>query len=181
VKCASSFQVGPEVAVTLRYEVYDADGEHVGGSDGPRQILFGFGELLAPVERALEGASPGDSRTVRIPAKEAFGPRDPRALVEFERDEFPAEVAPGDTFEADGPDGEVVVLRVLDVTEDAVVVDQNHPLAGQTLRVEVSVLDTRPASADELKAAASSLSGPTEDAASPLIRAERLLRGPSRR
>ncbi|GMV13906.1 MAG: peptidylprolyl isomerase [Myxococcales bacterium] len=176
-----AYQVGPEVVVTLTYEVYDAEGEHVGGSDGPRQIVFGFGELLAPVERALEGALPGQERTVRVKAKDAFGERDPRAVLEIDPADFPADVAPGDSFEAEGGAGEVIVLRVLDVTPDAVVVDQNHPLAGQTLRVEVRVLETRPATAAELEAAAQALNEPARRPESQLISAERLLRGPSQR
>lgn len=176
-----AYQVGPEVVVTLTYEVFDADGELVGGSQGPRAIVFGFGELLAPVERALEGALPGESRTVRVKAKDAFGERDPKAMLEIDRADFPEDVAPGDSFEAEGSEGEVVVLRVLDVTPDAVIVDQNHPLAGQTLRVEVRVLETRPATTTELEAAAKALEEPEQGPETQLIVAERLLRGPSRR
>ncbi|MCC6666410.1 MAG: FKBP-type peptidyl-prolyl cis-trans isomerase [Polyangiaceae bacterium] len=178
---SSQYQVGPEIVVTLSYEVFDADGELVGGSDGPCSVVFGFGELLAQVERAVEGAVPGESRTVRLSAQQAFGERDPKAVIEFDRAEFPADVAPGDSFEAEGEGGDVVVLTVLDVTPDAVVVDQNHPLAGQPLRVEVQVLETRPATADELTAAAAELEEPADTADSQLIVAERLLRGPTQR
>ncbi|MCC6898271.1 MAG: FKBP-type peptidyl-prolyl cis-trans isomerase [Polyangiaceae bacterium] len=177
----SEFQVGPEVVVTLSYEVFDAEGELVGGSDGPCSVVFGFGELLPQVERAIEGATPGEPRTVRLGPKQAFGERDPRAVVEFDPAEFPADVAPGDSFEAEGEGGEVIVLTVLDVTPDAVVVDQNHPLAGQALRIEVRVLATRPATADELAAAAAELAEPADPADSQLIVAERLLRGPTQR
>lgn len=177
----SSYQVGPEIVVTLSYQVFDAEGELVGGSDGPRTMLFGFGDLLEPVERALEGALPGESRTVRVKAKDAFGERDPRALLEIDRGDFPPDVAPGDSFDAEGSEGEVVVLRVLDVTPDAVIVDRNHPLAGQALKVEVRVLETRPATAEELRAAASALEEPREKPDSQLVSVERLLRGPSRR
>ncbi|MBK7583549.1 MAG: FKBP-type peptidyl-prolyl cis-trans isomerase [Myxococcales bacterium] len=176
-----AYQAGPEVVVTLTYEVFDADGELIGGSEGPLETLFGFGGLLPPVERGLEGAVPGQSRTLRIKAKDAFGERDPRAVLEVDREEFPAEVAAGDSFEADGPEGETVILRVLEVTPDAVVIDQNHPLAGQALRVEVRVLATRPATVGELEAAAEALQGSAQTADSQLIVAERLLRGPSRR
>lgn len=172
----AAYQVGPEIFVTLSYEVFDADGELVGGSDGPRGLVFGFGELLPPVERALEGALPGESRTVRIKARDAFGERDPKALLAVDPADFPADVAPGDAFEAEGSAGERIVLRVVDVTPDAVLVDGNHPLAGQALRVEVRVLDTRPATAEELAAAARALEPPAQGGAAPLISAERLIR-----
>ncbi len=176
-----AYQVGPEVVVTLTYEVFDSDGELVGGSEGPRSILFGFGEILPQVERALEGALPGEARSVQVKAKEAFGERDPKALLEVDPADFPADVAPGDSFEAEGSEGEVIVLRVLDVTPDAVIVDQNHPLAGRSLRVELSVLDTRPATPEEVDAAARGLDAPVQTAETQLIVAERLLRGPTQR
>jgi FKBP-type peptidyl-prolyl cis-trans isomerase SlyD len=136
---------------------------------------------LPQVERALEGALPGEARSVQVKAKEAFGERDPKALLEVDPADFPADVAPGDSFEAEGSEGEVIVLRVLDVTPDAVIVDQNHPLAGRSLRVELSVLDTRPATPEELDAAARGLDAPVQTAETQLIVAERLLRGPTQR
>jgi len=167
--------------VTLTYEVFDADGELVGGSAGARGMVFGFGELLAPVERALEGALPGESRTVRVKAKDAFGERNPLALLEVDPADFPPDVAAGDAFEAEGDADERIVLRVIEVTPDAVIVDQNHPLAGQTLRVEVRVLETRPATAAELAAAAEALEVPARGPETRLILAERLIRKPSQR
>lgn len=175
-----AFQVGPDVVVTVRYEVFDAEGEHVGGSDGAREVLFGHGELLPAIERALEGAVPGTKKSIRVAAKDAFGERDPKALLEVERDEFPPDVAPGDSFEAEGDDGARIVLKVLDVLPDHVVIDQNHPLAGQALRVEAEVVATRPASLAELRAADERQAREAGEAESPLVPAERLLRGPSR-
>ena len=173
----ADFQIGPGVVATLVYEVFDGEGELIGGSSGEREILFGFGELLPAVEHELDGLAPGARKTVRVAAKDAFGERDPRALVEFDREEFPADVAAGDVFEAEGEGGETVVLRVL---EDAVVVDRNHPLAGQSLRVEVEVRATRPATAEELEEAERAAEAEPGTAASPLIPADRLLRGPPR-
>lgn len=175
------YQVGPDICVSLSYEVFDADGELVGGSRGPVEVVFGFGEILPGIERAIDGTLPGQTKTVRLKAKDAFGERDPKAVLEVDRSEFPDDVAPGDTFEAEGEGGEVVVLRVLDVLEDAVILDQNHPLAGQALRVEVRILATRPATAAELERAGAEATDPGEEPDSPLIAAERLLRGPSRR
>lgn len=175
-----AFQVGPDVVATLRYEVFDAEGELVGGSDGAREVLFGHGELLPALEHALEGALPGDRRSVRLSVKDAFGARDPTALLEVDKHEFPADVAPGDSFEAEGQDGVRIVLKVLDVLADHVVVDQNHPLAGQALRVEAEIVATRPASQAELAAAAERDLHEAAEAESPLVPAERLLRGPSR-
>jgi len=166
--------------VTLEYEVFDADGEHVGGSRGACDVVLGYGQLLPAVEREIEGLWPGEQKSVRVKAADAYGERDPDAWIELERDEFPEDVAAGDSYEAEGEDGVVVVLQVLEVSEDRVVVDQNHPLAGQALRVEVRVQATRAATAEELEAAESALEGDGFEAQSPVIPADRLLRGPTR-
>jgi FKBP-type peptidyl-prolyl cis-trans isomerase 2 len=100
-------------------------------------------------------------------------------------------VAPGDRYEAETPEGDTIVLRVLEVTDDAVVIDTNHPLADQTVRFELQVVAVRPASAAELRAAAERLeaenqaaeAGPAapETGVSPLVPLRRLLEGGRRR
>jgi FKBP-type peptidyl-prolyl cis-trans isomerase SlyD len=175
-----AYQAGPGIVVTLEYDVFDAEGEHVGGSRGACDVVLGYGQLLPAVEREIEGLWPGAQKSVRVRAADAYGERNPDAWIELERDEFPDDVTAGDSFEAEGEDGVVVVLKVLEVDEDRVVVDQNHPLAGQALRVEVRVLGTRPATAEELEAAESALEGDDLEADSPVIPVDRLLRGPTR-
>jgi FKBP-type peptidyl-prolyl cis-trans isomerase SlyD len=104
-------------------------------------------------------------------------------VVEVDRSDFPPDVAPGDRFDAEGDDGRPVLLQVLDVTEDAVVLDGNHPLAGQRVRFEIAAHEVRPASAEELLAAEELLEGAPDGGNSPLealVPVERLLRGPSR-
>jgi FKBP-type peptidyl-prolyl cis-trans isomerase 2 len=183
-----SYQVGPGIVVTLSYDVFNDDDELV-GSENERELVFGTGELLPAIERAIDGLSPGAKRTIRVKASDAYGARDPKAIVEFDRAEFPEDVAPGDVFEAEGPTGEIVVLCVLDADAERVVIDQNHPLAGQALRVEARVLATRPATEPELERAAARLAAESQaapddngKAAAPaLISPDRLLRGPTRR
>jgi FKBP-type peptidyl-prolyl cis-trans isomerase 2 len=177
---AGAYQTGPGVLVTLEYDVFDAEGELVGGSRGECDVVLGYGQLLPAVERELEGLWPGNEKSIRVKAADAYGERDPDAWIELQREEFPDDVAEGDSYEAEGEDGVVVVLKVLDVSEDRVVIDRNHPLAGQPLRVEVRIRATRPATAEELEAAESGLEEGDFEAESPLIPVDRLLRGPTR-
>ena len=101
------------------------------------------------------------------------------------RDEFPSDVAEGDVFDADeddGPDapGGKVLLRVLEVTPETVILDRNHPLAGQKVRFDVEVLEVRPAEEAEILAAeAAVLAEGAEEPA--LIPVASLLRGGTRR
>jgi len=170
----------------LAYEVFDGDGERADGSDPaePLEIVYGFGELLAGVERALEGMSAGQSKSVVLRPRDAYGPRRRDAMLEVDRSEFPPGVEPGDRFEAENDEGGVLVLKVLDVDDERVVLDTNHPLAGQNVRFELRVLDVRPATSEESAQAEARLRAEPDPGASRvgvLLPPERLIRDPRRR
>lgn len=175
--------VGPETLVSIGYSVFDAEGELVETSI--LDAVFGYGELLPAVEQAVDGLTVGGRRRLELPPGQAYGERDPRAIVELDREDFPPDVALGDCFEAESASGGVVLLQVLEVLEDAVVVDTNHPLAGQTVRIELVVESVRPATSDEIEQAVLRLERRQEEAPlAPepgLVPPGRLLQGPSRR
>jgi FKBP-type peptidyl-prolyl cis-trans isomerase SlyD len=150
-------QVGPDTFVTLAYTLYDEDGAVIDRTDEaePLSYLHGYGQLVPGLERGIEGMSKGDLRSVKVPAAEAYGDYDPEAVFEIERSDFPRpdEVAVGDEFVAESDDGESIAITILEVNGDACVVDTNHPLAGEDLRFEVTVLDVRPATDGEIQKA----------------------------
>jgi FKBP-type peptidyl-prolyl cis-trans isomerase SlyD len=147
----SGFQVGPETFVTLHYQVFDAEGE---AATVPELIasVFGMGQLLGPLERAIEGKLAGDKVDFTVPASEAFGKRDPSRIVEIAREEFPPDVKRGDRFEVENDQGGLLVVHVLEVSDDHVVMDTNHPLADQDARFVVEIREVRPATEAELEA-----------------------------
>lgn len=167
--------------VELTYRVKDAEGESVGADDERVSCVFGMGQLLPEVERVVDGLGTGDARQLKLAAHDAYGPRDPEAVLEVERSEFPDDVAAGDYFEVENVDEGVLVLRVLEVGEGFVLVDLNHPLAGQDLEVEINVDTVRPATQEELDLAMKSGLEGDVGAPSELIAPESLLRGPKRR
>lgn len=175
-----SYQVGPGMWVRVAYRAFDEDGEPVEEAESELEYVHGLGALLPALEAGIEGQAEGATREVTLSPKDAFGPRRKEAVVEFGLDDFPPGVAAGDRFDADREDGGVVLLRVLEVGPDCVVVDMNHPLAGQRVRFELSVREVRPATAEEMAAAEQRLSTGSQ-AEGPVIPVERLLRGPSRR
>lgn len=164
----------------LGYQVFDEEDALVETGESELSCLIGYGVLFPALEEKLEGLDQGAKRTVLLRPEQAFGARNPEAQVEVERAEFPEDVAAGDCYEAEDEEGRPVLLQVLDVSDEAVVVDSNHPLAGQTLRFEVEALEVRPATDEELQEAEQRLEAQQSEPEA-LITPESLLRGPSRR
>jgi FKBP-type peptidyl-prolyl cis-trans isomerase SlyD len=171
--------------VRLRVVICDAEGEPVQDEPTETSFVFGFGRLLPALEMGIEGMAEGTKKSIHVKPADAFGERDPKATLEVLRDEFPEDVAEGDVFDAeedegDGPDGTPVLLRVLEVTPETVILDRNHPLAGQKVRFDVEILQVRPAEEPEISAAEAALldHGEPKEA---LIPVASLLRGGTRR
>lgn len=167
------------MTVRVEFRAFDEDGEPIEADVASLEYVHGFGALLPALEAALEGQPQGAERKVVLAAREAFGARREDAVVGFSRDEFPEDVAAGDRFDAENAEGMPVLLQVLEVTPDAVMVDMNHPLAGQRVTFELRVTEVRPATAAETAAAERAIDKLPADG--PLVPVERLLRGPSRR
>jgi FKBP-type peptidyl-prolyl cis-trans isomerase SlyD len=181
----SAFQVGPEMWVRLSVVVHDAEGAPVQDEPSETAFVFGYGAILPALEEGIAGMPEGAKKQITLKPLDAFGERDPSALLEVLRDEFPPDVAEGDVFDADEDDapdapGGAVLLRVLEVTPDSVILDRNHPLAGQKVRFDVTVLEVRPAEEAEISAAEALLTG-AKPAPEPLIPVASLLRGGPRR
>ena len=117
------------------------DDEGCGCESGPLEFVIGEGNLLPAFEETVVGMSAGETRTVKIPAAEAYGERDDELVVTFPRSDFPADLEPhvGMALELTQEDGESIVVEVMAVTDEEVTMDANHPLAGQDLTFEVTL------------------------------------------
>lgn len=146
-------QVGKNTVVTIDYTLRNDGGQVLDSSQGrePLVYLHGVGGLIPGLERQLEGKATGDSVKATVAAKDAYGERDEKMVQAVPRAAFAnvAKIEKGMQFQARGPEGAVMVT-VVDVTDQEVTVDGNHPLAGQTLHFDVDVRDVRTASADEV-------------------------------
>jgi FKBP-type peptidyl-prolyl cis-trans isomerase SlyD len=118
---------------------------------GPLFYLHGHENIIPGLERALEGRAEGDSFFVTVPAADAYGERDESLLITVPLANFPPDiqVQEGMRFEAESSAGyrQVTVTRI---NGDSVMVDANHPMAGQDLNFAVEVRTVREASAEEL-------------------------------
>ncbi len=153
--------IAPDTVVTLSYVLFDERGEAVDrvNKTEPLTYVHGYAQLVPGLERQIEGLRAGQSGVFTVEAEEAFGERDEESVFEVDRADFPDadQVSAGDEFMAEGPDGEPIAMRVLEVHEGSFVVDTNHPLAGQRVRFEVEVADVRPASEEEIAEAQAEL------------------------
>jgi FKBP-type peptidyl-prolyl cis-trans isomerase SlyD len=155
--------IEPNRHVTLDYVLKDDAGEILDESKGeggePIEYVHGYGMLVPGLEAALAGMKTGESKEITVTAEEGFGDRDDELMLEIDREEFPDPkvVKEGDEFVAESPDGDEVVMRVVEVKGDTVVVDANHPLAGVTLHYSVNVREVREATAQEIEDAAADL------------------------
>ncbi len=145
-------KIDKDTAVTLRFTVTESNGKVIENGKTPIAYLHGgFHGIFPLVEEALDGKTAGDSCQVRLAPDDAFGEYDAELVHVESRDKFPPEVAVGMQFEGRGDEsGHALVYTVTDVAADKVVVDGNHPLAGQTLNFHCTVTEVRAATGEEM-------------------------------
>ena len=146
--------IGKDTVVTLTYQLTTLAGEQLeeATAESPAAYLHGgYDGIFPKVEEALEGKTEGAEVDLVLEPDDAFGEYDAE-LVRVESVEvFPEEVHVGMQLEGASEDGQHVMLfTVTDVADGKVVVDGNHPLAGQSLRLQCVVSSVRVASAEEV-------------------------------
>jgi FKBP-type peptidyl-prolyl cis-trans isomerase SlyD len=145
-------QVGRDTVVSLKIEMYDAQGALLHAPEEAHTYLHGgYGGLLPALEHSLEGKEPGESVRVQLEPEQAFGEYDADLLRVEPASRYGEGVAVGMEIE----EGERV-YTVTDVAEGSVVLDANHPLAGMALRFACEVLSVRTASPEEIERGLSS-------------------------
>lgn len=147
-------KIGKDRVVAIEYTIKNQDGDVVDSSTGrgPLVYLHGHAQIVPGVEAAIDGLEAGKAVEVWVGPEQAYGDRDPNAIMVLPRASFPAEeeLDAGAMFRAFRADGRPVIFSVVESTDEYVIIDANHPLAGQTLHVEVAVLSVRSATEEEL-------------------------------
>jgi len=113
-------------------------------ADGdPLQFTIGSGQIIPGFEQAVVGMNPGESKTVKIPAEDAYGQRREDLIIEVEKSQLPEGLKPevGLQLQSRQPDGRIVVLTIADMTESHVTLDANHPLAGKDLTFDIQLVE----------------------------------------
>ena len=119
------------------------DDDGCGCETGPMELTIGAEDFFPQVEEALVGMAPGEKKTVTIPAEDAFGEYDEEEVFSISREQLTGDIVPevGMELELTGDDDEPVEVTVVEVTEDTLTVDANHPLAGEDITYEIELLE----------------------------------------
>ena len=129
--------------VSLEYTVFLTDGTQIDSNVGEDPLVFVHGshQVFPALEQALTGLKAGDTKQVMLKAEEAYGPVVPEAYREVEIDTVPAPFRyAGAVLGIQDPAGGIYPIRVHEVNEQKIILDFNHPLAGQALRFDVKVV-----------------------------------------
>ena len=131
--------------VRVHYTGTLADGSQFDSSVGrePFELTIGSGQVIPGFEDALVGMAAGDTRSVTLEPNDAYGPHDPQLLHVVERARVPADVdlSVGTVLQASDPGGNPVRLLVVELSDDNVTLDANHPLAGKALTFELQLVE----------------------------------------
>ncbi|MGM0530985.1 MAG: FKBP-type peptidyl-prolyl cis-trans isomerase [Bacteroidota bacterium] len=147
------------VSVTYQLSVNNFDGEVVETVDEekPLTFLFGVGNMLEKFEENIKGLQEGDSFNFKIPSEEAYGQASEDAIIDLPIDTFKIEgeidydlLKEGNYVPMQDQEGNRLDGIVLEVGEEKVKMDFNHPLAGDDLFFKGEVLSVREASEDEI-------------------------------
>jgi len=146
-------QVKMNTVVTIIYELKDADGNTLEKMNDPIAYLHGGHDNIFPkVEEAIHGKNIGDSIEITLDPADAFGDYD-EGLVQIEPlSAFPEKnIKEGMQFEGEDESGEVIIYTVTNIADGKVVVDGNHPWAGQRILFMATIKDVRDANQEEIE------------------------------
>jgi FKBP-type peptidyl-prolyl cis-trans isomerase SlyD len=149
------FIVTDNVVVSLNYVLRLEDDREIERSakDTPMEYLHGNKNIIPGLENELEGLKIGDEKDVIVQPSFGYGERDPDGLAEFPRETFPASMkfrVGEPVMMRDKESGESFQAFVTEIGSDKILLDFNHPLAGETLYFHIRIVGLREPTSDEL-------------------------------
>jgi len=131
--------------VKVHYTGKLTSGEQFDSSAGrePLEFTVGGGQMIKGFDAAMPGMSVGDKKTINIPAADGYGEKDPSAVIEFPKENVPAEMKLeiGMQLTLSDPNGNPFPVVVTEMREDVVVLDANHFLAGEELVFDIELVE----------------------------------------
>jgi peptidylprolyl isomerase len=131
--------------VKINYTGTLEDGQQFDSSKGrePLEFQLGSGQVIPGFDKAVEGMSVGETKSVSITPEDAYGHRNEQAIQEVPNSALPDDLVPveGMTLQAQNQNQQPMQLIVTAVNEDSITVDANHPLAGKTLNFDINLVE----------------------------------------
>lgn len=138
---------------SFHYTLKDSKGTVLESSHGQEPISFlqGTGAIIPGLEDALKDLAKGAKKSVHVPAAQAYGEYDQSLVMPVPKSQLPKpDISVGDRFHAQSGDGHMTVVTVKEVQDEHVLMDGNHPMAGQDLNFDVEINDVREATEEEI-------------------------------
>jgi FKBP-type peptidyl-prolyl cis-trans isomerase 2 len=146
-------QVKGNNTVKVHYTGKLSDGQVFDSSEGkePLEFTLGKGQLIPGFEKGLIDMKLNEKKTITIVKEEAYGDVVDNLILEVKRSELPQDIAPelGMGLVSKSPDGQETKLHVIELKEESIVVDGNHPLAGKELIFDLEVISIKEAEITE--------------------------------
>ena len=131
-------------SVKIHYTGTLEDGTTFDSSAGrdPLEFTLGGGQVIVGFDEAVTGMEPGEKKNVTIPADKAYGQRNEEMVITAPRDQVPPEINPevGQQLQMAGPDKQMLVVQVAEVTDEHIILDANPPLAGKDLIFDIELV-----------------------------------------
>jgi FKBP-type peptidyl-prolyl cis-trans isomerase SlyD len=146
--------IADKLHVAFDYKLTLDSGKEIDSSPEGQPLGFvtGSGQIIPGLEKAMMGMAVGDSLKISVESGDAYGQVNPELFKDVPRNQFPAEIElqPGMTFQSQGPQSPITI-NIKEIKDDiTVVIDLNHPLAGERLHFDVNIAEVREPTAEEL-------------------------------
>ncbi|HMK57241.1 MAG TPA: FKBP-type peptidyl-prolyl cis-trans isomerase [Dissulfurispiraceae bacterium] len=135
----STVKKGDKVKLSYQLRLQNGTVFETSGTHGPLVFVVGEGAVMRPLEDGVIGMAVGESRAIKVPIEQGYGPRKEERIFQMPKTKAPAAYEVGKTVTLYRADGKAMEVKIIDQTEDAFVIDGNHPLAGQDLTFEVTL------------------------------------------
>lgn len=133
--------------VRVHYHGRLTDGTTFDSSEGrdPLEFQVGAGMVIKGFDNGVIDMQVGDKRTLEIPVDEAYGPKNAELIMEFPKDNIPAELNPevGMDLQMSNPEGQVFPVKVAAIGSEFITLDANHPLAGEALVFDIELVEIK--------------------------------------
>lgn len=131
--------------VKIHYTGTLDDGNQFDSSAGrdPLEFEMGAGMVIPGFESGVADMAVGEKKTINIVAAEAYGEKRDEMVMEFERANLPEDLEPeiGMGLQMQGPQGQAIPVQITAVADETIMIDANHPLAGQNLTFELELIE----------------------------------------